>query len=280
MQLKPPVSTLSINMMLRWSYLLNFQTGSYPCLSCYPCELILMKYKTIIVDDERLARKEMRRLLAEFDEIAVVGEAENLAKTVDLIEKEKPHIVFLDIQLSSENGFDLLERTDQNFKLIFVTAFDAYAIRAFEVNALDYLLKPVNPERLAKAIERLAEENDRTKSELRPLEYDDRVFLELGTRSVFLKVCDVSHINAAGDYSEIFTTDKRKLLIEKPLREWEMRLPEKHFLRIHRQTIVNLEEIEEIESWFNRTFQVRLKNFRQPLAVSRRYAIKLKSKFN
>jgi two-component system LytT family response regulator len=238
-----------------------------------------MKYKTIIVDDERLARKEMRRLLSEFDEIAIVGEAENLPETIALIQKEKPHLVFLDIQLANENGFDLLEKIERNFKLIFVTAFDAYAIRAFEVNALDYLLKPVNPERLAKAIERLAEENS-AKTELRPLEFDDRIFLELGgERSVFLKVCDISHINAAGDYSEILTVDKRKFLTEKPLREWDERLPEKHFLRIHRQTLVNLEEIEHIESWFNRTFQIRLKNYRETLAVSRRYSVKLKNKF-
>jgi two-component system, LytTR family, response regulator len=239
-----------------------------------------MKYKTIIVDDERLARKEMRRLLAEFDEIAVAGEAENLSEAVLLIEREKPRIVFLDIQLQNENGFDLLEKTEHDFKLIFVTAFDAYAIRAFEVNALDYLLKPVNPERLAKAIERINEERADEKTEpLRPFEFDDRIFLELGNRSVFLKVCEISHINSSGDYSEVFTTDKRKFLLEKSLREWEQRLPEKHFLRIHRQTIINLEEIEEIETWFNRTFQVRLKNFRAPLAVSRRYAVKLRSKF-
>jgi two-component system, LytTR family, response regulator len=239
-----------------------------------------MKYKTIIVDDERLARREMRRLLAEFDEIVISGEAENLSEALELIEREKPQIVFLDIQLSNENGFDLLEKTDHDFKLIFVTAFDAYAIRAFEVNALDYLLKPVNPERLAKAIERLDEDEAAAKTEpLRPFEFDDRIFLELGHRSVFLKVCDISHINSSGDYSEIFTTDKRKFLLEKSLREWEERLPEKHFLRIHRQTIINLEEIEEIETWFNRTFQVRLKNFPESLAVSRRYAVKLKSKF-
>jgi two-component system LytT family response regulator len=238
-----------------------------------------MKYKTIIVDDERLARKEMRRLLAEFDEIVIAGEAENLSEAIELIEREKPQIVFLDVQLSNENGFDLLEKTEHNFKLIFVTAFDAYAIRAFEVNALDYLLKPVNPERLAKAIERLGEESESSAKELRALEFDDRIFLELGTRSFFLKVRDISHINSAGDYSEIYTVDKKKYLLEKSLREWEERLPEKHFLRIHRQTIINLEEIEHIEPWFNRTFQLRLKNYSQELAVSRRYALKLKNKF-
>jgi two-component system, LytTR family, response regulator len=238
-----------------------------------------MRYKTVIVDDERLARREMRRLLAEFAEIAVTGEAENLTEAIELIEKQRPDIVFLDIQLSGENGFDLLEKTRQSFKLVFVTAFDAYAIRAFEVNALDYLLKPVNPERLAKAIERLREEKTPDTAALRPLAPDDRIFLDLGERSVFLKVCDISHITAAGDYSEVHTIDKRKLLTEKPLREWEERLPEKHFLRIHRQTIVNLDEIEEIQTWFNRTFQLRLKNCRHALAVSRRYALKLKTKF-
>ena len=238
-----------------------------------------MKYKTIIVDDERLARQEMRRLLAEFDEIVIAGEAENLSEAIDLIEREKPQIVFLDIQLSNENGFDLLEKTEQNFKLIFVTAFDAYAIRAFEVNALDYLLKPVNPDRLVKAIERLKEEKGDEIKPSRPLEFDDRIFIELGERSLFLKVCDISYITAAGDYSEIYTARKKKFLIEKPLREWEDRLPEKHFLRIHRQTIVNLEEIEHLEPWFNRTFQIRLKNFQAPLAVSRRFAVKLKSRF-
>jgi len=238
-----------------------------------------MKYKTIIVDDERLARREMRRLLVEFDEITIAGEAENLAEAAALIEREKPQIVFLDIQLANENGFDLLERIEQNFKLVFVTAFDAYAIRAFEVNALDYLLKPVNPERLAKAIDRINAEKTEEKSAFRPFEFDDRIFLEVGSRSVFLKVCEISHINSSGDYSEVFTVDKKKFLLEKPLREWEERLPEKHFLRIHRQTIINLEEIEEIETWFNRTFQVRLKNFGAPRAVSRRYAVKLKNRF-
>lgn len=237
-----------------------------------------MKYKAIIVDDERLARKEMRRLLSEFDEVTVAGDAENLAEATQLIETEKPDIVFLDIQLSGETGFDLLERVEQDFKLIFVTAFDAYAVRAFEVNAIDYLMKPVNPERLAKAIERLSDDTDAPKP-VKPLEFDDRIFLELGARSLFLKVCDISHIIAAGDYSEVFTLDGRKLLIEKPLREWEERLPEKHFLRIHRQAIVNLEQIEHLEPWFNRTFQLRLKGLKEPLTVSRRYAVKLKNKF-
>lgn len=238
-----------------------------------------MKCKAIIVDDERLARAEMRRLLADVAEIAVVGDAEDLTQALVLIKSEKPQLVFLDIQLSNESGFDLLEQISPDIKVIFVTAFDEFAIRAFEVNALDYLLKPVNPDRLAAAIKRLKTETAAEKKILRLFEFDDRIFLDLGERSVFLKVADISHIAAAGDYSEVFTTDKRKLLVEKPLREWEDRLPAKHFVRIHRQTIINLEQIRDIETWFNRTFQVHLKTAAEPLSVSRRYAAKLRDRF-
>lgn len=239
-----------------------------------------MKVKSLIVDDERLARKEMRSLLSEFAEIEIVGEAETVRDALKLIESEKPHVVFLDIQLAGETGFDLLEQTESRFTIIFVTAFDAYAIRAFEVNALDYLLKPVNPDRLKKAVNKLFdEEKSPQKTDFRPLEFDDRLFLELGGRSVFLKINRISHILAAGDYSEVFTVENQKYLVEKSLREWDARLPEKHFARIHRGCIINLECVERVESWFNRSFQIYLQNSKEPFAASRRFAAKLKTKF-
>jgi len=238
-----------------------------------------MKQKAIIVDDERLARKELRSLLMEFDRISVVGEAENLSDTINLIQTLKPDVVFLDIQLANENGFDLLDKVEKNFKLIFVTAYDAFAIRAFEINALDYLLKPVNPERLAKAIERLFVEDKESSDEIRKLEYNDRLFIDLGERSCFLKVSEISHVTASGDYSEAFTIRGQKFMLEKPLREWEARLPEKYFTRIHRSTIINLDQIEKIDTWFNRTLQIRLKNAPIEFTVSRRYAAKLKDRF-
>lgn len=240
-----------------------------------------MKLKAIIVDDERLARRELRSLLVEFDEISVIGEAEDLSQTIDLIESLKPDVVFLDIQLRNENGFDLLEKIEKNFKLIFVTAFDEFAIRAFEINALDYLLKPVNPERLTTAIERLFDEDEeiQEETELRKLEIDDRLFVEINERSCFLQVTEISHIAASGDYTEIFMKNGKMTLIEKPLKEWEERLPEKHFTRIHRSTIINLNEVEKIETLFNRTMEVYLRNFEKEFSVSRRYATKLKEKF-
>lgn len=239
-----------------------------------------MKHKAIIVDDERLARKEMRRLLAEFDEIIVAGEAENLSEAVGLIESERPHIVFLDIQLSNENGFDLLERVPQGLNVIFVTAYDDHAIRAFDVNAIDYLLKPVNPARLAKSLERLLEnKKEKHVTALRKLEYEDRLFLEIGSRSRFLKIRSIKCIFADGDYTQVFTDDGKKHLVAKPLKEWEGRLPEQYFARVHRSAIVNLEFIEKVESWFSRSYQIHLREMNEPLTVSRRYAAQLKTRF-
>jgi two-component system, LytTR family, response regulator len=239
-----------------------------------------MKLTAIIVDDERLARKELRSLLSDFDKISIVGEAENLTEAVELIHKSKPDVVFLDIQLQNENGFDLLDLIEKDFKLIFVTAFDNFAIRAFEINALDYLLKPVNPERLAKTLERLLESDEKIETPLRKLEYEDRIFLELGERSKFLKISSIKYISADGDYSQIFTSDGGQHLITKSLKEWEERLPEKYFVRIHRSTIINFEFIEKVEGWFNRSFQVFLNGVNEPFTISRRYSSAIKEKFN
>jgi two-component system, LytTR family, response regulator len=239
-----------------------------------------MNLTAIIIDDERLARSELRLLLAEFTEISVVGEAANLTEAVELIRKTAPDVVFLDIQLSRESGFDLLEKVKKNFKLIFVTAFDEFAIRAFEINAIDYLLKPVQPERLAKTLERLFETEEKGETAGRKLEYEDHLFLEIGERSRFLKVKSIKCISADGDYTHIFTDDGKKHLVTKPLKEWEDRLPGKHFVRIHRSTIVNLEFIEKVETWFSRSYQIHLREMKEPLTVSRRYASQLKIKFS
>lgn len=239
-----------------------------------------MNLTAIIIDDERLARSELRLLLAEFSEISIIGEAANLTTAVDLIRKSAPDVVFLDIQLSRENGFDLLEKVEKNFKLIFVTAYDEFAIRAFEINAIDYLLKPVQPERLAKTLERLFETGEKREAAGRILEYDDHLFIEIGERSRFLKVGSIKCICADGDYTHVFTDDGKKYLVTKPLKEWEERLPVKYFVRIHRSTIVNLEFIEKVETWFSRSYQIHLREMKEPLTVSRRYASQLKTKFS
>jgi two-component system, LytTR family, response regulator len=238
-----------------------------------------MTRKALIIDDERLARRELRTLLAEHTEIEIIGEAESIKDALSKINLNKPDVIFLDVQMRGETGFDLLEQLDFSGKIIFVTAFDEFAVRAFEVNALDYLLKPINPNRLSQALERLQNDSDLSPQTLRKLEYDDRLFLEVNDRSVFLVVSSIICISASGDYSEIFTFAGKKLLTAKPLREWEERLPKK-FVRIHRSTIINFEYVERVESRFNRSYQVFLKGIKEPLTISRRYSVAIKERFN
>ena len=165
--------------------------------------------------------------------------------------------------------------TKITFGVIFVTAHDEYAIRAFEVNALDYLLKPVHPRRLAHAIERL-ELKEYQEQDGRELDYDDRLFLTLDNQMIFLKINAIICVNAAGDYTEVVTKDGKKGLALKSMKEWEKRLPPKYFVRIHRSTIINMEYIDHLEEWFNYTYRVYLKGLKTPLAMSRRYSSKLR----
>lgn len=238
-----------------------------------------MNWRAVIVDDERLARKELRSLLAEHPLIEIVGEANSVKSAATLIHNAQPDVVFLDIQMPGASGFQLLEQIDPTIKVIFVTAFDAYAIRAFDVNALDYLLKPINPARLATAIARLLNSETQPSSPPRKLEYSDRLFLEISGRAQFLKLDQIVCIRAAGDYSDVISTDGKPALILKSLKEWAERLPDNHFVRIHRSTIINLEFVERVEGHFNRSYQIHLRHLPEPLLVSRRYAAQLKQKF-
>ena len=218
-------------------------------------------------------------MLAEHDIIDVAGEAETVKQAAELVNAKNPDVLFLDIQLPGETGFDLLEKISPACKIIFVTAFDAYAIRAFEVNALDYLLKPINPARLAQAIERLTTHDSALVPPVRDLEYEDRLFIEVDERSRLLKVSDIIVISAMGDYSQILSCDGQKSLVLKPLKDWEERLPAKHFTRVHRSTIVNLEYVERVESWFNRSYRIHIRQILEPLVMSRRYAARFKTTF-
>ncbi|MBN1348205.1 response regulator transcription factor [candidate division KSB1 bacterium] len=232
----------------------------------------------LIVDDERLARQELKSMLREFDTVQVVGEADDVPSAMNAIQQLNPDVIFLDIQMPGASGFDLLDKMNIRARIIFVTAYDEYAIRAFEINALDYLLKPVSPHRLRNAIQRLNSEDESVEPEPRKLNYDDYIFLMVDNKMTFLKVNTILCINAAGDYSEILTRADRKGLALKSMKEWEYRLPENYFIRIHRSTIINLEYVDHLEEWFNYSFQVYLKGIPKPVIMSRRYAAKLKEK--
>ena len=239
---------------------------------------MIKPHNVLVVDDERLARKDLIALLGAYDNIRVVGEADDVPSAAKAIEKLSPDVIFLDIQMPGESGFDLLDKADVEAQVIFVTAYDEYAIRAFEVNALDYLLKPVNTDRLTKALEKLELREQEIPAKVRKLDYDDRLFLMLGKHFKFLRVNTILNISAAGDYSEVLTSDGHGGLTLKSMKEWEARLPPQHFIRIHRSTIINMEFVDRVEEWFNFSFKVYLKGIEEPFLISRRYAVRLKDK--
>ncbi len=232
------------------------------------------KCKVVIVDDEKLARSDFSDILTKFPNVIVAGEASNIAEAVTVIKTTKPDIVFLDIHLKSENGFDLIDKIDSSINVVFVTAYDQYAIRAFEVNAQDYLLKPVNPERLGKAFEKF--EIPVKSEEPAKLEYDDSIFLLLNHNYRFLKINELVAISSAGDYTTLFTIDAKKHISSKSVKEWEERLPERNFCRIHRSTIINLNYVEKVDEWFNHSYSVKIKGIEKPFIMSRNYAARIK----
>ena len=235
-------------------------------------------HRAVIVDDERLARRELRVMLEEShaDVVRVVGEAERVQTAAELVRTCDADVVFLDVQLSGESGLDLVSLIDPQVDIVFVTAFDQYAVRAFEVNALDYLLKPVAPARLARAVERLAAPNEPDDAKVTRLEYQDRLFLRLDDRMGFVKVAEIVSIVADGDYSNVRLVGGRTHRARKSLREWLARLPESAFARVHRSTIVNLEHVERVEEWSHFSYRLHLRGASEPVTMSRRYAGQLK----
>ena len=235
------------------------------------------KFSAFIVDDERLARADLISMLTGYKNIEVVGEASDVASGAKAIKTSNPDIIFLDIQMPGETGFDLLEKVPIDSKIVFVTAYDEYAIRAFEVNALDYLLKPVNHERLSQTIERLELDKMIDEEDLSQLDYSDSLFLTMNNQLKFLKINTIVAISSAGDYSEVADTDGLTQLTGKSMKEWEKRLPPKHFVRIHRSTIINLDFIRRTEKWFNYSYRVYMEGIEKPFLISRRYVVKLKN---
>lgn len=247
------------------------------------------KIRVVIVDDEPLARRGIRQLLETEKDFLVVGECKNGREAVSSIAKLAPELVFLDVQMPLLNGFGVVEALgEENLPaaVVFITAFDEHAIRAFEVNALDYLLKPVDPLRFRKTIERVRaqlkssskrQRDEKLSALLRDIrslkneqpEYIRRVAVKEQGRIFFLDVGEIDWISAQGNYVELHTKTKAHLLRE-TMEGIESKLNPQDFLRLRRSTIVRIEQIKELCPLFNGEFEVVLKNGAR-LSSSRRY---------
>lgn len=238
--------------------------------------------KAILIDDERLARMELRKLLAEFPEIEVIAEAANANEGIEKIESLSPDLIFLDIQMPGKTGFEMLAGLDFVPNVIFTTAYDEYALKAFEVNALDYLLKPVEPKRLADAIQKLQLQEDKEISagscssllNRSLLSEDAQVFVKDGERCWFIKLCDIRLFESVGNYAKVYFGSNKPLIL-KSLNALEERLDEKTFFRANRKHIVNLRMIDKIEPYFNGGLIIDLKGC-EKIEVSRRQTVKFK----
>jgi len=206
--------------------------------------------KVIVIDDSRLARNELKRLLKEFDTITVEGEAANAIEAKEKIEELKPDLIFLDIQMPGKDGFELLQELEYLPEIVFTTAYDQYALRAFEFNALDYLQKPIEKDRLAASISRAAEKRGKAEIAGDLLKPTDQVFVKDGERCWFVQLKYVELFEVNGNYTKIYF-EGFKPMVPRTLNYMESRLDPKSFFRANRQQIINLRWIERIEPWFS-----------------------------
>jgi two-component system LytT family response regulator len=235
-----------------------------------------MKIKTIIVDDERLARKELTAMLQAFKNIEIIDEAENAEDALDKIEAKKPDLVFLDINMPEKNGFDLVEELIYIPEIIFVTAYDEYALKAFEVNALDYLLKPVEENRLKDAVEKVSEkiETNKQNKNTDKLTQESRVFLKDGDKCWFVQLKDIRMFESEGNYIRVYFEENKPLIL-KSLNALGEKLDESQFFRANRKYIINLSWVDKIENWFSGGLKVTLKTGEE-VEISRRQTAKFK----
>ena len=238
-----------------------------------------MPIKAIIIDDERLARNELKKLLAEHSEILIIDEASNVDEGIEKIELSSPELIFLDIQMPGKTGFDLLAELEKSPKVIFTTAYDEFALKAFEVNALDYLLKPIDPKRLADAIQKLQAEIELERASLSgnqrgPLSEADQVFVKDGERCWFVKLGEIRLFESVGNYAKVYFSTHKPLIL-KSLNSLEERLDDRMFFRANRKHIINLRWIEKIEPYFNGGLLVELKGG-EKIEISRRQTVKFK----
>jgi len=234
-------------------------------------------WKALIIDDEPLARLELKRMLQEHPQIDVRGEAGSVSEAMEAIRILSPDLLFLDIDLGSQTGFDLLEKVARTFRVIFVTAYDEFAIRAFRVNAMDYLLKPIHPDHLQESVNRLKNSySQETGPGLKPF---DKILISHLRGSRLVTVSEIAYIEACGDYTRIHTRDGFSGTLHHTIRRWMERLPEKMFLQSHRSYIVNADRIKRLERKGRENMEIILDNPVASLPVSKGYSRKIKEAY-
>jgi len=234
--------------------------------------------RALIIDDERLARKELKSLLNDFTEVEIIGEAVNADEAIEKIRETNPDLIFLDIQMPGKTGFEMLEELERTPKIIFTTAYDQFALKAFDVNALDYLLKPIEADRLEEALTKIKKDTNESVSPVLPdsgkLTASDQVFVKDGEKCWFVRLENVRLFESDGNYIKVYFGTFRPM-IHKSLNALDEKLDDRAFFRASRKHIINLGWVEKIEPWFNGGLMVELKGG-DKVEVSRRQASRFK----
>lgn len=227
--------------------------------------------RVLIADDEPLARRAMRRLMAGRDDIEIAGEAESVSQTLELIAATRPDLVFLDIRLNGGNGFDLLAQAQDRPKIVFVTAHAEYAVEAFAVEAVDYLLKPVAAERLDAALERVQRLIDGERKDLSGL-----IELRAASRVVFAALADIVAVRAEGDFSHVLLCERPAVMMLRSLGAFETQLPQPPFFRLGRSLIVNRDRVRAVDARSRDEVRVTLLGLAEPIVIGRAAAARLR----
>jgi two-component system LytT family response regulator len=239
--------------------------------------------KTIVIDDERLAREELKKILLDYPEIEVIGEAVNAEDGLEKIKELQPDLIFLDVSMPGMNGFDMLKKLEDMPQVVFVTAHDEFALKAFENNALDYILKPVSAERIASLVKKISQEEEAEHHFLlnerkeRRLSANDRVFIKDGEKCWFIELSKIRMMESDGNYVKVYFENFRPMVL-RSLNSFEERLDPEVFFRANRKFIINLHHVVAIENWFNGGMKVELSKG-EVIEISRRQAIRFREVF-
>ena len=233
-------------------------------------------FKTVIIDDERLAREEVKRALKAHPEFEIIGEANHVDEAKELIERTLPELIFLDIHMPGKSGFELLEELSSVPEVVFTTAYDQYAVKAFELNALDYLVKPLREERFAKTMEKVKAEL--TKKEVLKtgfLSMDRKIFIKDGEKCFFIPLKEIHFIESLDNYARLYF-GTQKAMIKRSLNLLEEKLDPTVFFRVNRSQIINTQYIKEMHPYFNNKLQITLTTG-QTVEVSSRQSAKFRN---
>jgi two-component system LytT family response regulator len=231
--------------------------------------------KALVVEDSRLAREGLVKMLEAYPELEIVGAAEHASAALQMIQEHEPDIIFLDIHMPGESGFDLLEKLDYSPKIVFTTAYSEYAIRSFDFNTVDYLLKPISHDRLKLAIDKLKPSYEDNKTIAKPpLDIHSRIFVKDGEKCHLIALDSIRYFESCKNHVRIFF-NKENAFVKKSLNSIEERLPKKHFFRANRQYVVNLHAVKSIEEAIGDGYEITMSDGKV-LEVSRRNAVELK----